>query len=73
MSFLKIKALGRTADLGSLYNVRKENFIPGIKLFNQNIPDNLINTVDEFKTDFDVNYEDSISSKFKKLDISGEF
>ena len=60
-----------TAYFGSFYDALTDSFITGIKLFNQTIPDSLITTTYMNPTDYSYNFEDTMSSKFEKLEISG--
>lgn len=72
MEHLKLSALGRFANLGSIYDVRREQFIPTISLFNESIPDSLINTIDVGRTTYKHDSNDSVTSKFEKFGINAE-
>ena len=72
MESIKLKSLGRSADFGSFYDARTDSFIHGIKLFNQTIPESLIKTTDSTQTSYSYNFEDTMSSKFEKLEINAE-
>lgn len=71
-SDLVVKAIGRSAQLGSLYDAYNEKLIRGLTLINQtNLPAKTISSIDNCKTSFSYIYTDSINEKFKSLDIQG--
>ena len=66
------KAIGRSARLGSLYDSRNDNFI-GVELYIDNIPTEVINPIDQCpNTNYDFNYDETLKSKFNKLNVEGE-
>ena len=68
---LKIKALGRVATLGTLYDGRRENFC-SFSLFNTDIPKNCSKIVDIASTKYDYDYLNTFQSKFHKLDVEAQ-
>lgn len=65
------KALGRAAQLGYLYDARKEEFC-GLSLFTSELPTSMISSIDVPDTQFEYEYLDTFEQKFKKLDVQAE-
>jgi hypothetical protein len=65
------KALGRTAELGSLYDTRKDQLC-GITLFKSKLPKEIITSTDMPDTNYEFDLLDSYEKKFIKLDVQGE-
>jgi len=70
---LIVNAIGRSAQLGSLYDAYNEKFIMGMTICNQTeFPREEIKSTDIKKSEFKYVIEDSLKEKYKKLNIKGE-
>ena len=70
---LTVKAIGRSAELGSVYDAYNEKLIKGLTLINlTELPANTISSIDNSKTYFSYVYTDSINEKCKSLDIQAD-
>ena len=71
METIKRKAFGRAAALGSLYDSRSDN-IMSLSIFNQSLPNDLIQTVDTHFSDYKYSFNDSFEEKFSNLNVEAE-
>ncbi|XP_076153386.1 stonustoxin subunit alpha-like [Alosa pseudoharengus] len=69
-STLVISALSRPLDLGTLYNARNDQLIPGISLWKSEDIKNKTHVSPQPKTRFNVSASESLSEKIKLLDVS---
>lgn len=68
MTDLTRQAIGRSCRLGSLYNIRTDEFVSG-NLLGKVLPSNMIETIDINKTTFYLDFHNSQKETFKNLDI----
>ena len=70
---LTIKAIGRNAQLGSLYDAYNEKFVKGLTLINiTELPANTVTSTDISRTVYKYIYTDSLNEKFENLEIQAE-
>ncbi|CAF1132475.1 unnamed protein product [Didymodactylos carnosus] len=65
------QALNRVGYLGSLYNIRRDEFL-GAEIFDSKLPDDVVSTVDCHTQNFHLDHENNYSSTFKHLDVQAE-
>ncbi|XDV11418.1 hypothetical protein PO909_000364 [Leuciscus waleckii] len=69
-SVIEVKALGRPLFLGTLYNCREDSFIPDVTLWDMKSLSKNVESHPQPYTDSTFHSSDSLSSKFKLLDVS---
>ena len=71
MTTIKRKTVGRAAILGCLYDARSDNICP-LSIFQDSLPDELIQTVDTHFSDIKYSLNDSLEEKFSNLNVEAE-
>lgn len=69
---IKIPALGRVSQLGALYSVHTEQFLPGLNLFKEEISKEVYDEYENAETSISYSTSNSITEKIKALNINGE-
>ncbi|XP_043093174.1 cytolytic toxin-alpha-like [Puntigrus tetrazona] len=67
---IELAALGRPLFPGMLYDCRKDNFIPGVTLWDKKSLSEDLDSRPQLKTDFKFESSDSFSAKSNLLDVS---
>ncbi|XP_058628492.1 neoverrucotoxin subunit alpha-like [Onychostoma macrolepis] len=72
LNLIKTAALGRSFELGMLYDCRKDALIPGIRLWNNEDLEKNFSSRNQINTSFDITASDSIKDKSNLLNVGGE-
>ncbi|XP_067237153.1 verrucotoxin subunit beta-like [Chanodichthys erythropterus] len=71
LNVIKTAAVGRSFQLGMLYDCRKDALIPGIRLWNKEELKQNTSTRKQINTEFNITTSDSIQDKFELMNIEG--
>ncbi|XP_067282442.1 uncharacterized protein [Pseudorasbora parva] len=71
VNLIKTAALGRSFELGMLYDCRKDSLVPGIRPWTIEEPNPFISSRPQINTRFQVTASDSIQDKSELLNIDG--
>ncbi|XDV13712.1 hypothetical protein PO909_002069 [Leuciscus waleckii] len=70
MDQIEVAALGRPLFIGTLYDCRKDSFIPGVTLWDVESLSEHLDTHPQPHTDLKISASDTLSSKFSLIDLS---